>query len=25
LSFSGFVTEETPTIDRYVAAWNRRS
>ena len=23
LSFSGFVNEETPTIDRYVAAWNR--
>ena len=23
LSFSGFVTEDTPTIDRYVAAWNR--
>ena len=25
LSFSGFVNEETPTIDRYVAAWNRRT
>ena len=25
LSFSGFVIEETPTIDRYVAAWNRSS
>ena len=23
LSFSGFVNEETPTIDRYVAAWKR--
>ena len=25
LSFSGFVNEETPTIDRYVAAWNLRT